>query len=115
MNNQAVTIYISHQNAHAIGNILFEGNVADKSGGILITNNSNVFHNSLISDIKLSKNTAMHNGGLFIFKIIVIHITFKGSCMATIKRNQAVYGGGLYILNNSDVTFEGDSLITIAW
>ena len=70
LNNQAVTIYISHQNVHAIGNILFEGNVADISGGILITNNSNVvFHNS---DIKLSKNTVMHNGGLFIFKIIVI-------------------------------------------
>ena len=33
--------------------------------------------------------------------------------MATIKHNQVVYGGGLYILNNSDVTFEGDSLITI--
>ena len=45
LNNQAVTIYILHQNAHAIGNILFEGNVADKSGGIPITNNSNVvFH-----------------------------------------------------------------------
>ena len=33
--------------------------------------------------------------------------------MVTIKSNQAVYGGGLYIFNNSDVIFEGDSLITI--
>ena len=32
--------------------------------------------------------------------------------MVTIKSNQAVYGGGLYILNNSHVIFVGDSLIT---
>ena len=85
LNNQAVPIYISHQNAHAIGNILFEGNVADKSGGILITNNSYVvFHNSLVSDIKLSKTTAKHNGGAFHIQNNC-NITFKGSCMVTIK------------------------------
>ena len=110
LNNQAVPIYISHQNIHAIGSILLEGNVADESGGIFITNNSNVvFHNS---DIKLSNNTAMHNGGAFHIQNNC-KVTFKGSCIVTIKNNKATLGGGLYVSSNSDITFEDDSLITI--
>ena len=111
LSNKAVPIYISHQNVYTNGNVLFKGNVADESGGVLFTNNSNVvFHNS---DMIFSNNKALNNGG-------ALHIqnnssvTFKGSCTVAIKSNQAISGGGIYISDNSDVTFEGSSSITIS-
>ena len=110
LNNQAVPIYISHQDVHAIGNILFEGNVADESGGIFITNNSNVvFYNA---DLKFSNNQALNNGGALHIKNNC-DLTFKGNCTVMIEGNKATSGGGLYVSNNSVVTFEGNSLITI--
>ena len=110
LNNQAVPIYISHQNVFADGNVLFKGNVADGSGGMFITNNSNVvLHNSYT---KLINNTAMYNGGAFHIQDNS-KVTFKGNNTVTIKSNKGVYGGGFYISDNSDVTFKGNSLITI--
>ena len=110
LNNQAVPIYISHQNVHATGSILFKGNLADKSGGIFITNNSNAqFYNSYM---KFSNNKALNNGGAFHIQNNS-DVTFKGNCTVTMEGNQATSGGGLYVSNNSDVTFEGNSLITI--
>ena len=109
LNNQATPIYISHQNVFTNGSASFKGNVGDISGGIFITNNSDVvFHNS---DTKFSNNKAYIGGALFIQDNS--NVTFKGSCTVIIKSNSATFGGGLAISSNSDVTFEGNSSITI--
>ena len=109
LNNQAVPIYISHQNVSTDGSALFKGNVGHESGGIFITNNSNIiFHNS---DATFSSNKAYNGGALHIKDNS--NVTFKGNCTLIIKSNKATFGGGLYVSNNSYVTFEDQSLITI--
>ena len=111
LNNQAVPIYISHQDVHATGSNSFKGNVGDESGGIFITSNSNVdFRNS---DMKFSNNTALKYGGAFHIQN-TSNVIFKGSCIVTIKNNQGIYGGGLDVSEKSNVTFEDNSLITIS-
>ena len=110
INNRAVPIYVSHQNVYVNGSILFKGNMADESGGIFITNNSNViFHNS---DMIFSNNKALYNGGALHIQEIS-NVKFEGNCTVTIKNNQAVSGGGFYVSNNSDVKFEGISKLVI--
>ena len=109
-NNQAVPIFISHQNVYINGSASFRGNIGNECGGVFITNNSNVlFHNSYT---KFSNNKALNSGGAFHIQDNS-NVTFEGSCKVTIKSNQAVYGGGLFVSDNSTVIFEGNSLITI--
>ena len=110
LNNQGIPLYISHQTVFASGKILFKGNVGNKSGGIFITNHSNVlFHTS---DSKFVNNKALHDGG-------ALHIednsdvTIEEDSTLTIDDNNATYGGALYIVNNSNVIFEGTSTVTI--
>ena len=110
VNNRAISLYILHQTAFFSGKMLFRGNLANESGGIFITNHSNViFHKA---DAKFIKNKALGNGG-------AIHIedssdvSFREDSTVTINDNEAIYGGALYIVNNSNVTFEGNSTVTI--
>ena len=110
LSNQGIPLYISHQTVFVSGKILFQGNIANESGGIFITNHSNViFHKA---DAKFIKNKALGNGG-------AIHIednsdvSFREDSTVTINDNEAIYGGALYIGNNSNVTFEGNSTVTI--
>ena len=110
LNNQAIPLYISHQTIFASGTILFKGNIANESGGIFITNHSNViFHKS---DSKFSNNKAMHNGGALCIEGNS-DVSFKGDTTLTINDNNATYGGALYIVNNSNVTCEGNTTVTI--
>ena len=110
LNNQGIPLYISHQTVFARGKILFKGNAGNESGGIFITNHSNVlFHTS---DSKFVNNKALHDGG-------ALHIednsdvTFEEDSTLTIDDNNATYGGALYIACNSNVIFEGNSTVTI--
>ena len=110
LNNRGIPLYISHQTVFASEKILFKGNVGNESGGIFITNRSNViFHTS---DSKFVNNKALHDGG-------ALHIEgnsdviFEENSTLTIDDNNATYGGALYIVYNSNVTFKGNSTVTI--
>ena len=110
LRNLAIPIYISHQNVFASGCICFNGNLANSSGGILTTNDSNVvFH---ASDLKFNSNKALIDGG-------VLHVTdnssivFEGNSTITIDSNQAKYGAAFYIISNSSATFSGNTSITV--
>ena len=110
VNNRAIPLYISHQKVFASGKILFKGNTANESGGIFITNHSNViFHKS---DAKFNKNKALGNGGAFHIEDNS-DVSFSGDSTFTINDNNATYGGALYIVNNSNFTCEGNSTVTI--
>ena len=110
VNNRAIPLYISNQTVFASGKILFEGNTANESGGIFITNHSNViFHKS---DAKFNKNKALGNGGAFHIEDNS-DVSFSGDSTFTINDNNATYGGALYIVNNSNFTCEGNSTVTI--
>ena len=109
LNNRAVPMYISHKNVYTNGSILLKGNVADESGGIFITNNSNVvFHNS---DMIFSNNKALIYGGALHIQNNS-NVTFEGNLEATVINNQASRGGFIYI-NNSNFVFGGNSSVVI--
>ena len=110
LHNLGIPIYISHQNVFISKNILLKGNIADKSGGIFITNHSNVIF--LKSHIKFSNNKALDNGGTLHIEDNS-NVTFEGNSMATINDNQAKSGGALYIVNSSGAKFEGNTTIII--
>ena len=109
LHNLGTPIHVSHQTVFLSGKILLKGNTADKSGGIFITNHSNVMF--LESDIKFSNNKALDNGGS-------LHIddnsqvTFKGDSTVEIDKNQAKSGGAIYIVNSSGAKFGGNITIT---
>ena len=81
------------------------------SGGILVTNNSNiVFHKS---DTKLNDNTALNDGGaLYIEEKSTV--TFEGNSTVAINDNLAEFGAALYIVKNSSATFKGNTTITVS-
>ena len=108
--NQGTPIYISHQNVFVSGNILIKGNIVDLSGGIFITNHSNVIF--LKSDIKFSNNRALDNGGALNIEDNS-HVTFEGNSTAVINNNQAKSGGALYIAKSSVAIFKGNSTLQI--
>ena len=109
LNNRAVPMYISHKNVYTNGSILLKGNVADESGGVFITNNSNVvFHNS---DMIFSNNKALYNGGALHIQSNS-NVTFEGNLKATVINNRALRGGFIYI-NSSNFVFGGNSSVVI--
>ena len=84
---------------------MFEGNVADKSVGIFITNNSNVvFHNA---DMKFSNNKPLNNGGAFHIKNNS-DVTFKRNCTIMIEGNQATFGGGVMFEGNPEAVINNN-------
>ena len=73
--NIGVPIYLSNQDLHVNGNILFNNNIAENGGGIFISNHSNViFHKS--TTVNFTNNTATNNGGA-IFLTNHSNILFK--------------------------------------
>ena len=110
LHNLGTPIHVSHQTVFVSGNILLKGNIADKSGGVFITNHSNVMF--LESDIKFSSNKALGNGGTLHIEDNS-HVTFEGNSTAEINNNQAKSGGAIYIVNSSGVKFEGNTTIKI--
>ena len=110
LRNLAIPIYISHQNIFASGCIWFKGNLANSSGGILITNGSRIVFHAACT--KFINNIAILDGG-------ALHvtdnssITFEGNSTVTVNNNQAKYGAAFYIVNNSSAVFNGNTLVTV--
>ena len=110
LNNSGIPIYISHQNVSIAGNMLFSGNVGNRSAGIFINNQTKMtFQKSYIEFIN---NKALYGGALCIAK--KSNSIFEGNCIVTFNNNTATYNGGaLYIENNSDLKFDENSTVTI--
>ena len=110
LNNSGTPIYISHQNVYIAGNMLFNGNVGNRSAGIFINNQTKMtFQKSYIEFIN---NKALYGGALCIAK--KSNSIFEGNCIVTFNNNIATYNGGaLYIENNSDLKFDENSTVTI--
>ena len=111
LNNQGTSIYISHQKVFVSGDILIKGNVANRGGGILISNYTKmIFHKS---NIEFINNEALYGGVLYI--VNNSNITFEANSMVIINSNQAtVDGGALHIQHNSSVMFKGNSTVNIS-
>ena len=111
LNNHGTPIYISHQNVLIVGNMLFKRNVAKKGGGIFINNHAKVTFHRL--NAKFINNKALYGGALCLAKCS--NCLFKGMSIVTINNNTAINNGGaVYIEDNSDITFEGNSKIIIS-
>ena len=140
LNNQGTPIYILHQSVLFGGNMLFKGNIAKRGGGIFIKNYAKIsFHrlsvkfinnkvsyggalylakhsNSVIdrmSIVTVNSNTASYDGGA-VYINDNSDLTFKGNSTITIHDNQVRTGGAIYIRDFSDITFEGHCKVTIS-
>ena len=72
LNNQGTPIYISHQNVFITRNMLLNGNVGKRSGGIFINNHTKLtFHKSYI---KFIDNKALYGGALYIAKNLIQYL-----------------------------------------
>ena len=96
--NQGVTIYLSNQNLHVVGNVSFDNNTAEYGAGFVASNHSSIIF-SKNSVVTFSQNVANHSGGA----ILLSHfssVTFEANSVTTFSNNTAKQhcGGSLYQL-----------------
>ena len=110
-NNQGVPIYLSHQNLHINGEVLFENNVAENGAGIYMSNHSTVIFGEN-SNTKFINNSVYHNGAA-IFLSDHSNVIFDNNSTVTFTSNRATIGT-IYSKTNSNVTFKASSKVVFS-
>ena len=91
--NQGVALYLSNQNLHIVGDIIFDNNTAEFGAGIVVNNHSTITF-SVNTDVTFNHNTANNSGGAIYLNHFSSAI-FEGNCFVMFNNNIAKqYHGG---------------------
>ena len=98
-NNIGTAIYLNHQDLHLYGEAYFKNNMARNGGGMLITNNSNVYFDKN-SSVEFSQNLANDSGGaIFLSNDSSISLGKTSHFMNNIAND----GGAIALYNNAHI------------
>ena len=91
--------------------ITFDSNRANKFGGAIYTNNSDLVFGKRAT-VVFSKNEAIYDGGAMCIEMNSVAI-FQENSTAKFYKNKAGWGGGAILIMESSLTFEGDTMVTL--
>ena len=112
-NNKGVCIYLSNQNFHIEGNVLFDNNEAQNGAGIFISDHSKLTIDEA-SNVVFVHNTATINGGA-IYVNNYSSVVFENNVHANFTSNKAMESGGtIYSYNKSGISLKGNSIVLFA-
>ena len=126
--NEGVSIYLSNQTLHINGNIEFRNNVADRGGGMFISDYSNIeFYKS--TEVNFVNNTADRYGGAIYItnhsSILfaenptllnqqyakALHGNQKYELIVIFDNNRVNWFGGAIYVNNSNLVFGKNAMV----
>ena len=106
--NKGIPIFVSKQNLHINGTVMFERNIVSKGSGIFATDHSNVTFDES-SSVLFLKNKGSSSGPIHIGNHS--NMTFDHNSVATFDSNEGRNGGAVNLEDNSIITFDGNSTV----
>ena len=112
--NRGSSIFVSMQNVHIDGTVVFENNKAVEGGAIVAVDYSNVTFGKN-SKVTFTKNEAKYfidSYGGAIFLTDFSNVRFEQNSVVVFNSNNAVFGGAVYLGETSSIAFDESSDVT---